>query len=88
MNRMVKTPLDQLPPGADARVCQLGGGKTFANRLASMGLSLGSRFKVLQNRGQGPVLVLVRDTRIALGRGEAMKILTEEPSDGGDGSPG
>jgi ferrous iron transport protein A len=43
-----------------------------------MGLSVGSRLKVLQNRGHGPLLVLVRDTRIALGRGEALKIMVEE----------
>jgi ferrous iron transport protein A len=78
MNQPAQHPLDQLPAGSKAVVRQLGGGKEFANRLASMGLSVGSSLKVLQNRGQGPVLVLVRDTRIALGRGEAMKILTEE----------
>jgi ferrous iron transport protein A len=81
MTKRSKIPLDQLPSGASVRVCELGGGKTFANRLASMGLSVGSRLQVLQNRGQGPLLVLVRDTRIALGRGEAMKILTEGPAD-------
>ena len=82
MTKKVKTPLDQLPPGAYAEVCELGGGKTFANRLASMGLSVGSRLKVLQNSGHGPLLILVRNTRIALGRGEAMKILAEEKAYG------
>lgn len=70
--------LDLFPAGSRVVVRRLGGGNEFANRLAAMGLSLGSSVKVLQNRGQGPVLVLVRDTRIALGRGEAMKILVEE----------
>jgi ferrous iron transport protein A len=78
----VTTPLDQLPSGVHARVCRLAGGKTFANRLASMGLSVGSTLQVLQNRPHGPILVLVRDTRIALGRGEAMKILTEGADSG------
>ena len=49
----------------------------FASRLAAFGLSLGSEVEVLQNRGHGPVLIRVRDTRIALGRGEAKKILAE-----------
>jgi Fe2+ transport system protein FeoA len=48
------------------------------SRLSAMGLSIGSKFEVLQNRGHGPVLVLVRDTRIALGRGEAIKVMVEE----------
>ncbi|MFO7553233.1 MAG: FeoA family protein [Haliea sp.] len=78
MRQPVQRPLDQLPPGSLAVVRRLGGGSELANRLAAMGLSLGSSIKVLQNRGQGPVLLLVRDTRIALGRGEAMKILVEE----------
>jgi ferrous iron transport protein A len=81
MSKTAQTPLDQLPAGSHAEVRQLGGGKEFANRLASMGLSVGSRLQVLQNRGHGPLLVLVRDTRIALGRGEAMKILTEGLAD-------
>lgn len=78
MRQPVQRPLDQLPSGSLAVVRRLGGGNEFANRLAAMGLSLGSSIKVLQNRGQGPVLLLVRDTRIALGRGEAVKILVEE----------
>jgi ferrous iron transport protein A len=43
-----------------------------------MGLTVGSRLEVLQNRGRGPMLVRVRETRIALGHGEAIKILVEE----------
>ncbi|MBI3961168.1 MAG: ferrous iron transport protein A [Deinococcus sp.] len=70
--------LDQLAPGSSGIVRRLGGGKELASRLAAMGLSIGSLVKVLQNPGHGPLLVLVRDTRIALGRGEAPKVLVEE----------
>ena len=69
--------LDQLRAGSRAIVRSLGGGPMFASRLAAFGLSLGSEVEVLQNRGHGPVLIRVRDTRIALGRGEAKKILAE-----------
>jgi ferrous iron transport protein A len=82
MNQEENIALDRLPAGTETRVRQLNGGKEFANRLAAMGLSVGATLKVLQNLGQGPVLVLVRDTRIALGRGEAMKVLTEAPPRG------
>lgn len=71
-------PLDELAPGSSALVRELGGGKDFASHLSAMGLSLGSRLKMLQNPGHGPLLVLVRDTRIALGRGQALKIMVEE----------
>jgi ferrous iron transport protein A len=42
-----------------------------------MGLTADAQLLVLQNTGHGPMLVSVRDTRIALGRGEAAKILVE-----------
>ena len=78
MNQSAPLPLDRLAAGRHAVVRQLGGGREFANRLAAMGMTVGAVVEALQNRGQGPVLLLVRDTRIALGRGEAMKILVEE----------
>lgn len=71
-------PLEELAPGSSALVRDLGGGKDFASHLSAMGLSIGSRVKMLQNTGHGPLLVLVRDTRIALGRGQALKIMVEE----------
>jgi ferrous iron transport protein A len=67
--------LDQLPPGSRAVVRELKGGKGFAARLAGMGVSAGCQIEVLQNPVRGPLLVLVRGTRLALGQGEAAKIL-------------
>jgi len=46
-------------------------------RLASLGFAPGVEVQMLQNFGHGPLIVLVRDTRVALGRGEAMKVLVE-----------
>jgi ferrous iron transport protein A len=70
--------LAELASGAQAIVRKVGGGKTLASRLAGMGLAVGSRLEILQNPHHGPVLIRVRDTRIALGRGEAMRVLAEE----------
>ena len=70
-------PLLELPSGAKAVVRGLAGGPVFVGRLAAMGLAADSPLEVLQNRAHGPVLILVRGTRIALGRGEAAKILVE-----------
>jgi ferrous iron transport protein A len=69
--------LDRLPANARAVVRQLRGGQEFASRLAAMGLAVDAPLVVLQNTGHGAMLVNVRDTRIALGRGEAKKILVE-----------
>jgi ferrous iron transport protein A len=74
-------PLEQLKPGAYAIVREIWGGADFSGRLAGMGLTKGTRIEMLQNAGRGPVLVRAHEARIALGRGEALKILVEETSD-------
>ncbi len=70
--------LNTLVSGAGGIVRQLQGGPEFTNRLAALGVPIGTEIKVLQNWGHGPVLVLARGTRIALGRHEARKVLVEE----------
>jgi ferrous iron transport protein A len=72
------TLLTELKSGTRAVVREMRGGRSILSRLSAMGLSVGSELEVLNNRGRGPLLVLVRDTRIALGRGEAQKIVVEE----------
>jgi ferrous iron transport protein A len=62
-------------------VCQLLGGKEFLNRLSALGFTVGTEVKVAQNYGHGPLIVLVRDTRVALGRGEGLKVLVGETND-------
>lgn len=77
MNTTALSPLDQLPVHTRAVVRELSGGSELASRLAAMGLVLGATLEVMQNSGRGPMLVRVRDTRLALGRGEANKVLVE-----------
>jgi ferrous iron transport protein A len=69
--------LDTLPAGTRAIVRELRGGHELVHRLAALGVTQGAPFAVLQNPRRGPLLVLVRDTRVAIGRGEAAKILVE-----------
>jgi ferrous iron transport protein A len=80
MNRPPAVPLAELPTGTRAVVRALRGGQDLMSRLTAMGLVAGTPVEMLQNRGRGPLLVRVRDTRIALGRGEAVKILVERSS--------
>ncbi len=77
MNVPTPVSLDQFQAGRHAVVRKVRGGQELVNRCASMGLTAGAQLLVLQNTGHGPMLVSVRDTRIALGRGEAAKILVE-----------
>lgn len=63
--------LSDLPAGFRGIVARITGGRDLAARLAAMGLTAGTEIVVLQNRGFGPMLARVRDTRIALGRSQA-----------------
>jgi ferrous iron transport protein A len=70
-------PVSELLPGARGVVCNLRGGGEFASRVVAMGLSIGAEITVIRNSGRGPIIIDVRDTRLALGRGEAIKIQVE-----------
>ncbi|MCD6512214.1 MAG: FeoA domain-containing protein [Thermoplasmata archaeon] len=58
------------------RVLQINCGPTCKSKLSSLGILPGEVVRVVNNAG-GPVIVNVKDTRIALGRGMAMKIYGE-----------
>lgn len=66
--------LTETAPGERVRVEQMPRGEHAAARLLSMGISKGAEMDVL-SAGHGPVVVAVRGTRLALGRGEAEKII-------------
>jgi len=67
-------PLFQLREGEEGTIKNLIGGKHFSSRLAALGIALNMRIKVLRNQG-GMFIVQAGDTRIAIGAGEAGKIL-------------
>lgn len=78
-------PLTDLAVGETAVVIGMNGHRGMAGRLAAMGISPGARIVVLQNRGSGPVLARVRDTRIALGRTEAGRVVVRLDGDASGG---
>lgn len=58
------------------RLVSIEGGKTLRKRLAELGLSAGDEVRVVQRHGRGPLILAVKeDTRMAIGRGMAEKIL-------------
>jgi len=69
-----RIPLNILAPGEAGVVSELTGGWGFMSRLATLGFTPGARLTMVQNFGHGPLIVNIRDTRIALGRGEAAKV--------------
>lgn len=70
--------LSEIAVGHSSIVHQLRGGKDFLGRMTALGFTIGSEVKVIQNYGHGPLIALIRNTRVALGRGEALKVLVEE----------
>ncbi len=71
------TYLSEITAGEEATILAFHGGRHVNSRLASLGLTPGVLVNMTQNYGHGPLIVTVRGTRVALGRGEAAKILVE-----------
>jgi ferrous iron transport protein A len=68
-------PLTELDTDEEGAVVGLDGGRTLVSRLATLGFTPGAPLKMIQNFHRGPLIVRVRETRIALGRGEARKVV-------------
>ena len=67
--------MNSLAKGEHAFVYTLSGGRAVSNRLVSLGFTPGVELDMVQNFGHGPLIVALRGTRVALGRGEAEKII-------------
>ena len=67
-------PLSSLESGAVGVVQDLDGGRGFVSRAVALGFTPGTEVTMAQNFRRGPLIVVVRDTHVALGRGEAKKI--------------
>jgi|GEM_PF-3956097 len=85
----METPEDAMKPtvcslsetvtGQSGTVTFLYGGHHCRERLASMGLSVGSKVRVLRgaNGSAGPVLVAAGDSRLAVGRGMCEHVMLQ-----------
>lgn len=67
-------PLSMLSPGEEGKIVNILGGKGIVRRLSEMGFSIGEKIQVI-NSTRGPVVVKIKDSRLALGRGLAMGII-------------
>ena len=68
--------LSNVHTGQRVKLVRINAGRRLAHRLAELGLTPGVEFSVLQDNG-GPLVISVRDSRIAIGRGMAKKISVE-----------
>jgi len=76
MQRELKS-LSDLVTGTHALIHHFSGGKEFKNRLLVLGFTIGAEVVVWQNFGSGPIIIAVKDSHVALGRGEAKKVVAE-----------
>lgn len=74
-------PLAFLPEGAAGTVLKVIAGRGASRHLEDMGFAPPAIVKVLKSSPPGAMLVMVRDSRVALGRGMAMKILVKNIED-------
>ncbi len=76
-------PLAMISPGDKARLESIRGGQKLTQRLTDLGLTPGVELSLVNNAG-GPLLVSVRDSRVALGRGMAHKVMVSLINDNGE----
>ena len=67
-------PLSAMSSGQIGTIRELRGGRVLVSRLASLGFTPGASVEMIHNYGLGPLIVEIRDSRIALGRGEARRV--------------
>ncbi len=53
-------------------------GLNFKRRLSELGLFEGMEIEIIKNDYWNPLIIKIFDSKIALGRGEAIKIYTEK----------
>jgi ferrous iron transport protein A len=76
-NHPSKAYLSDIQTGESAIIAALCEGNELNRRLTSLGFTPGAGVQIVQNFGRGPMIVNIRGTRIALGRGEAAKIFVD-----------
>ena len=68
-------PLSMATPGTDVRLVEIHGDSHFKQRLADLGFNVGTLLRVVNDNGDGQLIVAVKDSRLALGRGAAQRVI-------------
>ena len=74
---MMEMPLAMLSENEEAKVVEVRGGRGLVRRLSELGFTPGAKVKILFSNSPGPVVIDVRGSRIALGRGLLMRIIVD-----------
>jgi ferrous iron transport protein A len=68
-------PLSMVGAGETVKVARIQAGRGLNSRLAAMGLVPNAQVTVVSNAHPGPFVVMVKQSRMMLGRGMAHKIM-------------
>lgn len=74
-------PLSVVRTGETVRLVRIDAGRGLNSRLAAMGLVPNTRIRVVSNGHPGPFVIIVKDTKVMLGRGVAHKIVIKAVGD-------
>jgi Fe2+ transport system protein FeoA len=77
-------PLSSARTGQQVRLVDVAAGHELRARVASMGLLPGKLMRVIRNAGGGPLVVMVHNTRLALGRGMVHRVMVTPVAPGAE----
>ena len=80
--------LEEAPEGFEGYVSVINGGHRLLQRLMALGIIPGMKIKVIRNSYLSPIIVEATDTRIAVGRGMARKVLLSDKIENVGGNKG
>ncbi|MCL5995471.1 MAG: ferrous iron transport protein A [Chloroflexi bacterium] len=69
--------LTMATPGSEVRLVAINGDVQLKQRLADLGMNIGMTVCVMADSRDGRLIVAVKDSRLALGRGVAHKVMVE-----------
>lgn len=70
-------PLAMIGEGEEVRLVCVRGGRGMRKRLADLGLNVGMAVRVIRRNPEGPMILGVRESRLALGRGMTHRVMVE-----------
>ena len=71
-------PLSMTRPGEEVLLVGINAGFGLRKKLADMGLSPGVPLRIVHSQLPGPIIIEVRGSRLALGRGMAQRIMVKK----------
>lgn len=70
-------PLIEAKVNENVLVVNIRGGRRMKQRMADLGLNVGMVIRLLNAGGRGPLILAVKDSRLAIGRGMARRIFVK-----------